>query len=120
MATSNTLVCITIPAAADLSAKQFRGINYNGAVSGLGDHCVGVLQNKPVSGDAAQVAISGVTKAVAGAAVAAGAKLMTDANGKFITAVASASRHVVGIAMEAAAADGVVFEVLLIAKPVLA
>lgn len=47
---------------------------------------LGILQNKPVSGDAADICILGTTKAVYGGTVVAGAFLTTDASGRLVTA----------------------------------
>lgn len=46
----------------------------------------GILQNAPISGDAADVCFSGVSKAVFGGTVAAGDYMATDASGRLVTA----------------------------------
>ncbi|MBV9984517.1 capsid cement protein [Bradyrhizobium sp.] len=73
----------------------------------------GVLQNTPPAGIAADVGIGGISKMVAGAAVAAGAELMVDANGRFITWVAGAGNAKVGLALEAAAGANAVITGLI-------
>lgn len=83
-------------AAGDLSADQYKfvkmsasGFAKNTTAGGVVD---GVLQNAPAAaGRAASVADAGVTKLTSGAAVAKGALIMSDANGKGITAAALAS-----------------------------
>ena len=80
---------ISLEAAADLSGAQFRGVVVNASgqitLAALDNVFVGVLQDNPDAiGQAAAVRFTGVTKAVAGAAVTAGGRLVTDANGAFI------------------------------------
>lgn len=104
----------TIEASADLSAEQFRGVviaSGGAAVAGADVVIAGVLQNDPEAvGQAANVRSKGVSKAQAGAAVARGARLQTDANGDFITAAGS---NAVATALEAASGSGSIFAVLL-------
>lgn len=67
------------------------------------DAVVGILQNKPQQpGQAATVAISGVSNITAGAAVNAGDKLSTDAEGR---AVGAGTNAVLGIALAGAGVD---------------
>jgi len=110
---------LTIPsltAAADLSAKQFffveisadRAVN----LAGDGEDVLGVLQNKPTSGQSAQVnGVGSITKVVAGAAIVAGANVSPDAAGKGKTTVSG--NYIAGTALEAAGADGDVITVVL-------
>jgi hypothetical protein len=122
---------ITLTAAADLSAKQFHAVkvdsNGAAALAGAGENVIGVLQNKPASGQAASVRVYGITKLVAGAAITKGAVVAADASAKGKAASASvvntsdagaASDPVIGsyafgIALEAASADLEVIAVLL-------
>lgn len=94
-------------AAADLSANQFYAVKITAAravnlASTGGEVAYGILQNKPTSGQAADVGIFGITKVAAGAAFSAGAQLMTDNTGRLITR--TSTNHCVGIALEAATA----------------
>jgi hypothetical protein len=96
-------------AAADLSSSQFYCVKITAAravnlASSGGEAIYGVLQNKPTSGQAADVGIFGITKAAAGAAFSAGAYLMTDATARLITA--TSTNHRVAQALEAATAAG--------------
>jgi hypothetical protein len=90
MATENCLESITLVAAADLSGSQFRVATVN--ASGLAaravatDVAMGIIQNKPAAGQAATVGYRGVSKAVYGGNVTAGARVTSDANGLVITA----------------------------------
>lgn len=131
MATQEGLVCITLVAGADLSAKQFYGVKVNSSgqavLAALGEMCIGILQNKPASGEPATVAIAGKSKAIFGASTAIGLAVKTDANGKFIAASAGVvntsdagaasdpviGSHVVGVSMGTAGADLAIGEVLL-------
>jgi hypothetical protein len=133
MAVQEALTCITLKAAADLSTKQYYAMKVSAAntvnvASAAGEPVIGFLQNKPsAANEAATVAYTGRTKAVAGAAVAAGAYVKVLANGKVddastaMTADASGASataattgaHTIGIALTAASADGDVIEVLL-------
>lgn len=68
---------------------------------------LGVLQDDPAAGEPGTIKTRDVSKAAAGAAIAAGAAVTTDANGRFITA--AATNVVVGRALEAAAAANDLF-----------
>ena len=101
-------------AAADLSAKQFFGVVLTSSGYNLGGDSAkiaGVLQNDPISGAAATVGVSGISKGVAGAAFAKGVDLALNAAGKFIAAVSG--KNIVAVAKQAAGADGDVVAMLL-------
>lgn len=66
-----------------------------------GEKILGILQNKPLSGKSCEIATLGISKAQAGAAIAAGALLMTNASGQVITAATTGST-IIGWALEAA------------------
>lgn len=118
MATEQILQQITIPANSDLSALQFYAMDVNSSgnaviPTGAGARVIGVLQNKPnAAGLPAGIAIDGITKAVAGAAIAAGALVTVAADGRFVTA--ATTNFIVGRAMTAAGAANVIFELLLV------
>jgi len=120
MAVSNMGPGLPFVAAADLSAKQYYVVYLSAAntvnVSGAGVLSLGVLQNKPESGEGAIVSRDGdVTSAVAGAAISAGDELTTDSSGRVITADDYAD-EIIGIAMSAASAAAEVIEMLQIHK----
>jgi hypothetical protein len=106
----------SIEAAADLSALQYRAVKMSS--TGLtpctvaGEKIAGVSQNKPITGQVVDLAVVGVTKFVAGAAVARGALVMTDTAGRVITS-ATAGSTIIGWALEAAGAAGDIITVLL-------
>lgn len=103
-------------AGADLSTKQYYvvKVNTSGAIilgAATTDRPLGVLQNNPTSGKTASVMTSGVTKAIAGAAIAAGAQVSCNASGQVITAVTTS--YSIGTALVAAAALGDVISISL-------
>lgn len=106
-------------AGADLSASQFCAVKASSSAdltcvlaSTGGEAILGILQNKPVSGEVADVRFSGVSKAKAGAAYNRNALLMTDTSGRMITA--TSTNVAVAMAMEAAAGANELHPVLLI------
>lgn len=116
MAYLNNLQTVSLEAGADLSAKQyfFVAVAADGQVdpAGNGANADGVLQNDPdAAGKMADVAIAGISKVVAGAAITRGDKVASDAAGKAKTAVST--NRVLGLALAAAGADGDVIPVLL-------
>lgn len=101
MAFEFTGLSYTAEASADLSADQYKAvqIDANGriALETAALAIAGVLQNNPDAlGQAAAVKHAGVSKAVLGATVAAGAEVEVNASSLFITLAAGVS---VGIAM---------------------
>jgi hypothetical protein len=78
---------------------------------------IGVLQNKPqVVGQAATVAIRGVSKAIAGAQISAVGPVKLDSSGRVITATLPADGALmVGVALQTAAAANNIIPVLLMA-----
>ena len=82
---------ITLPASADLSAKQFTfvTVNASGQVASPADGAsvIGVLQNKPTAaGQGASVMINGVSKVkAAGSTLAAGDLCATSTSGRATT-----------------------------------
>lgn len=101
-------------AGADLSAKQFFAVKLSTSTdrtvalaSTGGEVIYGILQNKPTSGQAADVCIFGLTKCFAGAAVTRGDLLTTDTSGRAITA--TSGKVAWGQALESAGAASVLF-----------
>lgn len=125
MATMQNVHTVGIEAGADLSAdaNQFKFVKLSAGkvvLAVLGDNAIGVLLNKPKLGEQAEVGIGGVVKVQASAAFAVDAKLMSSADGQAATAVGAAGRHVLAVALQAAAAAGEIVKVLLVTKPILA
>ena len=79
---------ITLKAGADLSAKQyfFVKIDANGdaVLAGNGQNAIGILQNAPTEGEAANIAVAGVSKVIIGdtTSLDSGVVISSDANGK--------------------------------------
>lgn len=108
-------------ASADLSAKQYFAVKLHTTEDQIAlgaavtDVCLGILQDKPKSGEAGRVRVLGVSKGVSkgdGTAIAIGDKLGTDTNGKLVKAH-TADRPIIGVALEASTTDGKVISVLL-------
>jgi hypothetical protein len=109
------------PASADLSTKQYYCMVLSSgqlATAGANVSVTGILQDKPnAAGVSGTIAVAGISKAVAGAAITQDALVTCDAAGKVVTAATTATtiHHIVGRALVAAAADGDVISVLLAA-----
>lgn len=102
-------------AAADLSAKQFYLVAMSSTgwnVAGAGTYPDGVLQNKPASGAQCDVMVDGISKVVASAAIAKGARVSSTAAGKAVTA--STNDYTIGVALQAASADGDIISILIV------
>lgn len=111
MATSGNQIRQTFEAGADLSAKKDTFVIVTNAAErtvntpAAGAKVDGVLLNDPrAAGHAAAVAVFGRVKVVAGAAIALGAEIQTDAQGRAITATGTNIR--LGKTTEAATAAG--------------
>jgi hypothetical protein len=96
------------PAAADYSAAGyiFGTVDSSGNVAKTGNtaQAIGVITNAPTSGAQARLNWGGVQKILAGTGgLALGAKVMSDANGKGITATGAGAFYM-GICTKAAAA----------------
>lgn len=115
MAFEQNLIEVSVPAAVSFAAGQYRAgvLNSSGALAlaAAGGRVEGVVQNKPAIADTVTLAVGGVTKMEAGAAVAAGARVAVDAAGRGVTA--TTGNYVLGVAMEAAGASGVYFPLLI-------
>lgn len=98
------------------SFVKVTGANTAGLATGAANELpIGVLQNKPQNvGMAATVAIRGVSKAIAGAAVTAGVAVKLDGSGRVIAATLPTDADVVvGIALQAAGAPDQILPVLI-------
>jgi hypothetical protein len=114
MATNHSGLSISLPAAADLTSKQFTVVKLdsNGAAAnaGAGEAGIGILQNNPNTGQPATVQIDGISKAKAGGSITAGAALAANAAGLLVAA--TTGNYIVGFA-KTGAASGDVFPVVL-------
>jgi len=120
MATEMAVFDTSAKAGNDLSAKQYHFVKLNAAdqvdvCNNVGDKPIGVLQNKPTAGHAAQVRVLGVSKVVSdGSSTSIGVwdYVGTDASGKAVKKSADKD-FIVGFALDASSADGTVIRVLL-------
>lgn len=92
MANSGKFMAIQLPSGADLSTgkgtgAQYKAIAVGGTIAASNNAAMGLLQNKPRSGEDATVGYAGHMKGVAGAAIAAGARMIVTTSGYLITAV---------------------------------
>lgn len=104
-----------VTAGEDLSTagKQYLAVALNSDLEVLAsalsakDPIFGILQNAPLEGVSASVRVDGVSFCIAGAGdIAVGDALVTDGDGKLVTA-STGPAHVVGICVAAAAADNI-------------
>lgn len=72
----------------------------------LGEQVIGVLQNKPKSGEFATIEMLGVCRVKAGATIVAGAAITTTVSATAIT-VASSNEYTLGTAITSVASGGV-------------
>jgi hypothetical protein len=105
-----------LKAAASLATKQFYCVkvtadNSVNLCTADGEFVFGILQNKPGSGDAAEVWPVGISKAQVGTTVAAGDKFTVDSSGSIrpislSDSGADIAKYVAGIVIEGAATGG--------------
>ncbi|BEU96573.1 DUF2190 family protein [Acidovorax sp. DW039] len=107
MLTEKILMATTILATGPLS--RFRFANFAGATAGATDAALGVPVTSFDAGEQASVATHGEILVEAGGAVAAGAQVQSDANGRAITLAAGVAA---GRARDAAGAAGEIIRVL--------
>ena len=116
---------LTFTAEIDLStdttpatSQRYRALKLGTAVKQVNDLAattdvvVGVQQNLPAINELVDVAVSGTTKARAAGIIAVNTYVKVDAAGKFVAGGGAADRNW-GLALEAAAADGDIIEILL-------
>lgn len=122
-------VDISLVAAADQTAQQYRGgtVDANGnfiIATAAGQSVIGVLQNNPASGQAASVRVGGVSKMVAGGAITAGALIKVDNQGRAVAATLASitqatvpnnvtGSDVIGIALKGAGGAGEIIPVIV-------
>jgi hypothetical protein len=103
-----------LTASADLSAKQFHFVKLASATTvavcdGVTDKPIGILQNTPASGQAAEICIFGITKVVSDGNTVAGNLIGTSADGQAAVYTSSdTTKFICGQAIEAGAASEVI------------
>ena len=114
MATETYGAIETLPAAADLSAKQFYAVSINSSgqaalVAATGARVDGIVWNKPAAAVGSAVSVRVLdnrkAKAIAGGTIAAGDLLKSDSAGKLVVTTAAA---VVNTSDAGAASDPVI------------
>lgn len=106
---------VSFESAADLSTKQYHVVKMTSAgkvnlASAGTDVSLGVLYNKPKTGEAAEVLMrnsAGTGKVIIGGTVTLGAALTANASGKAI-ATTTAGDQILGYALEAGSADDII------------
>lgn len=118
MSYDNSAVNISVTAATDLSLYQFYAVKIDSSgdvalCSTAAEKALGILQNKPAAAArGATVAVSGVSKAIAGAAITYWDPVGPNASGKLIK-MDEEDEAVLGRALESAAAADVIIPILI-------
>lgn len=105
-------------AGGDLSSAQYKAVKMASTVGAVivaalaADQVVGILQNDPAEGEPAIVCAAGVSKAVRGTTLAAGAHVASDTTGRLQT-TSSANDTVVGMCIIAGSSAGDLVTVLV-------
>lgn len=102
---------ISFTAGADLSSNQFYLLKLNSSgnavlATGAGSPLIGVLQNKPENGEAAEVMVAGVAKVIAGATIDEADIITANASGKALSVTTKSltfSGYAIGQAITAGA-----------------
>lgn len=111
MANQNLAVLtLSVVASGAITANRF--VSAAGAQVVADGNAIGAARNAAAIGERLPVDVLGTAVVEAGAAVAAGATVKSDASGRAITWVTSGAR--LGVALEAASGAGALIEVLLI------
>lgn len=116
---------ITLPAGGDLSSSQFKFVKLNSSgqvvdIAAATDIPVGVLQNKPASGGAAEVMVIGISKVQGDADLAKGAQIGTSSDGQAAAYVngTDTTKYVVGqVLLDNSAAGGIASALINCANP---
>lgn len=107
MKTEKILLAVTIAAAAALT--RFRFVDFTGNVASAGERPLGVATTDFDTGEQASVATHGEILVEAGAAIAVGAEVESDASGRAVTKTTGVA---FGVARDTAAAAGDIIRVL--------
>lgn len=116
MAISENKTCITLVAAADLSAKQyyFVAVDTDGKAALTGDdgNPIGVLQNKPAAGEAATICVAGVTPVYVGTESGLGAGYNVGCDSNSAAKVSDTGSYRLGVTLEDPTSDGDIVSML--------
>ncbi|ASR83905.1 hypothetical protein SEA_SHROOMS_24 [Arthrobacter phage Shrooms] len=116
MAYEEALTTISRPAGADFAeSDKYTGVKLNGGnvvkFAAITDAPFGVLQKDAKNGDPARVAINGVSKVRAGAAIGAGVEFSFSAAG--LAVPAASTSYVVGTTVTAAGGTGEIISAVI-------
>ena len=93
----------TDPVAVSQAANQYKCVDVDGELAGsTGTGAYGILQNSPVVGEVSEVAVGGISKAIAGATVTAGAYLTNEGTTGHVIP-ATGTNRIIGRAVTAGA-----------------
>lgn len=113
MAYEETIIKVSAVAGVDLSAEanRYTGVKLNASgsvikIAALTDNPFGVLQNDPRQGQAAAIAVSGISKVKAGAVIAPGDQFSFNTSGKAI--IGAVGAKIVGTAVTGGVANDVI------------
>lgn len=112
MALEKAVLPISMPVAADYSAKQYYAMAQNGSAQAVlptvqGQRCIGILQDDPDAANrVGNIMALGISKCVYGGTVDEDDPLCCDSGGKLIKATSEAE-HVLGRAVKAGVANDV-------------
>lgn len=112
MSYEERLETISVPANADLSAKQYCFVKVNSSgrlvAAGDGELALGILQDKPAAaGRAGCVATGGVSKCLLGGTVTAGDRVSSNSDGAGVSE-GTGDNITMGIAMESGASGEII------------
>ena len=107
MQTEKILMATTIRAVTDLS--RFRFANFSGGIAGAGSRVMGVATTNFSAGEFASVSTHGELLVEAGAPIAVGAEIESDASGRAVTKDTGIA---FGVSRDAASAAGDIIRVL--------
>lgn len=120
MAYEHNILPFSWPAGADLSAKQYYAVQLTTTETvTMADATVrtlGILQNEPLSGEAASVCLLGISRAITdgnAGAIAAMDALASDANGKLVKTTTD-NDEVVAVALQPSTTDGAIIAVFVL------
>jgi hypothetical protein len=117
LAYDEKLQCVTMISGADYSdgSAHYRFVVADTTnrrmlrVSTAGANAYGICQDQPITGEASAVAISGISKVIAGGVITPGAAIASDNQGRAV--VATTGQWVLGTAVFGAAAAGIVIPI---------